>query len=518
MLHRQQWALVILGLAGGLGALSSCKSEPATTAETVSPQNRFPKDFLWGTAIAGFQVEMGCPTIAPGICEDRSADWYQWITDPELIADEKNYLSGDPPSWGPGHYELYAQDFALAKNELRNNSVRLSLEWSRLFPESTENAQDDLEVAALADPEALSYYHDVLDELLALGLTPMVTINHYTLPLWLHDGKDCHKGPLTCENAGWADPERLIPELVKFGRFAATQFGDRVDLWATLNEPTGLIMGAYLMPSETRSNPPAVTDPNLAVEVLFAQARANAALYDVVHEHDTMDADGDGISAGVGIVHVMAEFFPKNAASQQDKQAAQNAAYVNNDVFLNAVLTGKFDTNLDGEADQEHPELAGRLDYIGLNYYFRVPVQALPFSPFPGLKLLNFLPLEFQEDPEGFYPVIMQVAEHGYPIYITENGTSNPELDDKGPRFLVGHLQALLRAIQDGADVRGYYYWTLMDNYEWNHGMHGKPFGLYAVDSLDPQKPRTPRSTAHVYGRICAAGGLPDELIAQFGK
>src|SRR5207302_10488935 len=106
-------------------ALCGCSEDP-----------HFPRGFLFGTAVAGFQVEMGCPTLSATQCEDRASDWYQWITRPELVADSSLHLSGDPPAAGPGFFELYQQDLDRARNELHSNAIRISLEWSSIFPRS----------------------------------------------------------------------------------------------------------------------------------------------------------------------------------------------------------------------------------------------------------------------------------------------------------------------------------------------------------------------------------------------
>src|SRR5438552_8785235 len=144
----------------------------------------FPRDFLWGTAIAGFQVEMGCPTAPAPDCEDRASDWYAWITRPELLADASTHLAGTPPSGGPGFFELYPHDLDRASGELHSNALRLSIEWSRVFPVSTIGVQD---LHSVASASALAYYHAVFAAMKARGLMPLVTLNHYTLPAWLHD-------------------------------------------------------------------------------------------------------------------------------------------------------------------------------------------------------------------------------------------------------------------------------------------------------------------------------------------
>src|SRR3954467_9742108 len=142
----------------------------------------FSSSFLFGTAIAGFQVEMGCPTLPAEQCEDRASDWYAWVTTPSLLADSGPHLAGTPPSGGPGFFELYPHDLDRARDELHSNALRLSIEWSRVFPVSTIGVSD---LRSVANPAALAYYHALFAAMKARGLRPMVTLIHYTLPAWL---------------------------------------------------------------------------------------------------------------------------------------------------------------------------------------------------------------------------------------------------------------------------------------------------------------------------------------------
>src|SRR5690606_37329820 len=133
----------------------------------------------------------------------------------------------------------------------------------------------------------------------AQNLRPLVTLNHYTLPLWLHDGKSCHQDPFTCEDAGWLDRDRILEQIALYAGFCAREFGAEIDLWATLNEPVGVVASGFLLPSPTRTNPPGISNPSLAVEALFAMIEGHARMYDAVHAEDVIDADGDGLAAEV---------------------------------------------------------------------------------------------------------------------------------------------------------------------------------------------------------------------------
>lgn len=486
---------------------------------SASKSAGFPKDFLFGTAIAGFQVDMGCPTLPREQCEDSNSDWYQYVTSPVTLESPVTYLSKQPPSSGAGHWELYESDFDLAAIQLRNNAFRFSLEWSRIFPTATDGLSTYEDLRAAASPAALDHYHAVLSALRARGLEPFVTLNHYTLPLWIHDAIACHQDLASCAARGWVDRERIVREMAKYAGFCAREFGAEVDLWATLNEPMAVVLPAYIFPNSERSNPPAqLLKLHEAQTALVAMIEAHARMYDAVKEGDRQDAGGDRTVARVGVVYNMVPFRPKDSSDAMDVKAAENAYYIWNSVFLNAITKGGLDDDLDG-VPTSRPDLAGRTDFIGINYYTRATIEGLPTAILPEFSPLTaFNPASIQpwEDyPRGIYETLMAVKEMGLPALISENGTPDGNDDGTAPKSLVRHLTWVQRAIRDGADVWGYFYWSLLDSYEWNRGMD-VPMGLFAVDWHNPMKPRTARQGAAVYARIAASRSIPTDLAALY--
>lgn len=492
-------------------------SGDADAAPVVEPESLpFPDDFMWGTAVAGFQVDLGCPTLAAEECEDRNSDWYQFITSEALLASD-TYQSGDSPSLGPGHWELYEEDFERARSELGSNAFRMSLEWSRIFPNATDGVEGFDNLMAIADADAIAHYHDMFKAMRDRGIEPLVTLNHYTLPLWIHDGEACHFDIETCENRGWVDKDRTVAEIAKFAGFVGQEFGAEVDYWVTLNEPFAVVLPGYIAPSGDRSNPPSRANSfDEAKTVIVGLIEGHARMYDAVHAADTVDANGDSVAVEVGLVYNVTPMIPANADNAIDVQGAENIFYLFNEVFLNGVVKGIIDEQLDGTT-VERDDLKNRMDYLGLNYYSRIRIQGTTTSVFPGLSpLATFNPLAlgdvFAEDPEGIYASIMWTTQElGIPwVVISENGTPIDDETDL-PGFLTRHLTWVARAIRDGADVRGYFYWSLIDNYEWNHGMDLR-FGLYEVDIDDPAKPRTARAHVATYAEIAAAGEVPEAL------
>jgi len=484
----------------------------------------FAKDFLWGAAVAGFQVDMGCPTLPAAECEDRGSDWYQLITSPQGYMDLSSSITFHPPSRGPGHWELWEKDFDLARDDLKLTAFRTSIEWSRVFPSSTEAAEGYDALKALADPKALAKYHAMFAGLKARGMKPLVTLNHYSLPLWIHDALACHTDLATCTRRGWLDREKTTREIAKYAGFVAREFGGEVDLWATENEPFAVVLPGYLLPSKERVNPPALSYRYAEVkEVMVAMIEGHAKMYDAVKANDTVDADADGKAAEIGLVYATVPIRPKDPAKAIDKKAADNVFYLYNTVFLDGVCKGDLDANLTGRSTHRD-DLAGRMDWVGVNYYTPLTVVGTDTAAFPTLSpLTNFDPIALSastwvDDPKGIYEMAMHLkSRYGLPLIVTENGTAVEGLDaeSKAPSFLTRHVTWLQRAARDGADVRGYFYWTLIDNYEWNHGMDIR-MGLYAVDSMDATKARVKRPAVEVYRQIVEANAVPKALDERY--
>jgi beta-glucosidase/6-phospho-beta-glucosidase/beta-galactosidase len=211
-------------------------------------------------------------------------------------------------------------------------------------------------------------------------------------------------------------------------------------------------------------------------------------------------------------VYPLVPIFPKDPQNELDVQGAANLSYLWNEVFLNAVALGRYDERLDGNT-VDRPDLAGRMDYIGVNWYFGLTVEGTRTSILPTFSpRLTIKPTAFgvgQNHPEKLAEMLRFVNEDlRLPAIITENGEPDPNDDGTGPAYLLANLTALRDAMAAGADVRGYFWWTLTDNYEWNHGMDIR-MGLYAVEKDDPAKARVPRRAVPVYGEIARTRNLP---------
>jgi beta-galactosidase len=515
-------------VAADVAAPASDRSAPRDAAapadlpvfEVAPPGAAFPAGFVFGAAIAGFQADMGCPTLPRAECDDPNSDWYVFTTTPEIVADQNAHLSGQNPAVvGPGFWELYPEDIRRAREELHHGALRFSLEWSRIFPTATDGVEGHENLRRIASAPALARYHAILAELKRRQLRPLVTLYHYALPTWIHDARGCHARFADCSPRGWVDDQRTVREIQKFAAFCAEEFGAEVDWWATLNEPLQNVLFGYVQPGAARAHPPAVSLQSAAAKsALHALIAAHARMYDAVKAGDRSDADGDGKPSWIGVVYPLVPIAPASDFAL-DVQAARDIDYLWNRAYLNAVVKGKYDENLDGKT-VDRDDLAGRMDYVGVNWYGGISVGGLGFSLLPALSpKFTANPLSFKEtpnQPEKLAEFLRWVnVELGLPAVITENGAADPADDGSAPRFLVRNLKAISDAIAAGADVRGYFYWTLTDNFEWNHGMNIR-MGLYGVSKDDPMKRRTPRRAVAVFEQIARWHLLPDALVDQY--
>jgi beta-galactosidase len=492
---------------------------------------QFPPGFLWGTATAGFQVEMGASPSS----NDPNTDYWAWLHHPQNIA--QHLVSGDLPEDGPGSYDLYPTDVKLAQR-LKTNAFRMGIEWSRIFPHSTRqvdatggiNESVLHQLDAIANQDAVAHYRQMLETVRRRHLTPFVTLEHFTLPLWVHDpiatraalqkapGLDTLPADLG-PAPGWLDPD-IADEFAKYAAYVAWKYGDLVDFWTPINEPIVVVVGGFIGVGISGS-PPGVLNFAAARQALLNMVTANGKVYDAVHAFDRTDAN-------VGLVQNLVSFAPTDPANPLDVAAVPTADYLFNRLFINATVRGQIDANADTviQPSEVHPDLAGKADFVGVNYYLRAKTTGLGFSLSTTLPI-NFLPtisyrsplnpsappcptectdIGWEIYPEGLRQELELAGSYGLPVYITENGIADAD-DDQRPGYLLRHLAVLQQAIADGiADVRGYFHWSLIDNLEWTSGYFPK-FGLFTYDH--DSLVRTTRPSAWLYRQIAHKNTLP---------
>jgi beta-galactosidase len=477
----------------------------------------FPAGFHWGVATAGFQAEGG-----PGSPVDPNADWYKWVHDPinQLLG-----LVHGVPEDGPGTYVEYDNDAALARNDLGMNTFRMSIEWSRIFPNSTASvdisdegggvSQSDLEALdQLANQDEVEHYREVFASLRAHDLEPLVTVNHFTMPSWVNDPTTTRvlaQLGLPAQDAGWLSADTPV-EFQKYAAYVAWKYGDQVDNWTVLNEPVPPVLTEFLaIPGVVPNWPPGVIRPDLASTFLVNEAKGYVAAYDEMHRWDTEIATAGQPAAFVGFANNMIPARPANPVNPNDVLAAQAWNDFYNRWFPNAVINGWVDANLDGvqSPDEVHAEMADKVDFMGVQYYGSQPMQGFGVAPIPGFPWLKGLPVrcsassptcsDFNQptDPGGLREVLDIAASYKLangdqvPIWITENGIADAN-DSKRPSYIVNHIAVVQDEIAHGMDIRGYTYWSFVDNLEWANG-YDLEFGLYGSDPTTPELERTPK-------------------------
>ncbi|MBK8219087.1 MAG: glycoside hydrolase family 1 protein [Myxococcales bacterium] len=482
---------VTLSLAS-LGAAVACSSSEPAPAEVVPrpAEVTFPKGFLMGSATASFQVENG----------NAGTDWGVWATLPGKIK------GGDKPDDGPDMLAHIDEDVA-SMVATSQNAYRFSLEWGKLYP--TRASLD----ADTPDPAVLAKYEELVKKLRAANVTLMLTLSHFTLPVYLADPRQ--KGPY-----GWESPDTATAFATYCERIAA-RFGASVDLWATINEPIVAPLGGYIQ----GGFPPGLTlEVERALTVAKAEAYAHARCYDAIKKADTRDADGDGKPALVGPVLHQRDVIPRDPNDAEDVAAADRVRYLNNLWFANTATRGDFDDDFDGKLDgpndkKADPALANRADFLGVNYYTAMEAASSGGVVLPRVNAVikaDRLPTlrpktDFHWDihPAGFGVVLDEVAQYKLPVYVTENGIADSK-DVNRSRFLAEHLFEVGYAMKRGLDVRGYFHWSLIDNFEWNSGFCPR-FGLVAYDTK--AKTRTLRKSADTFARIIRAGKVTQAEI-----
>jgi beta-glucosidase len=407
---------------------------------------KFPPGFLWGTATSPTQVE--------GHIEN---EWTHFTAQ-----------DGGHCRIACDNYHRYPEDIAWMQ-KLGTNAYRFGIEWSRL---------QSAPFAPLNQNE-LAHYVDLLDRLRAAGITPMVVLHHFSNPPWINAA------------GGWTNAA-TIPAFVDFVKQLVPALREKVFLWNTFNEPDTYACVAYLLGGFP---PQHKWQLGKFRRVIDHMARAHVQASRIIRR--------DGVFAGrkpeVGIAKNWTFFHAYQRFSPWDRATAFGCHYTFNKFVLDAFLGG----------GRRHAST-----FIGLNYYGRVRFHhfraMIPASgaPVKTLKDFGFVCDDMVERyPAGLGKILLYLHRKiRLPVYITEHGSASAD-ENFRERDLRQNLSALHGALADGVDVRGFFYWSLLDNFEWQFG-YTKKFGLLAVDFANAALPRTAKPLAEVYTRICRANAL----------
>ncbi|WP_193597690.1 glycoside hydrolase family 1 protein [Microbacterium sp. YJN-G] len=469
----------------------------------------FPEKFLFGAATAAYQIE------GAAFEDGRTASvWDAFTRVPGAVVNAEN---GDVAC---DHYHRYPQDVALMK-QLGLQAYRFSTSWSRVRPDG-----------GAVNEQGLDFYKRLVDELLDADIVPWLTLHHWDMPQALE------------ERGGWTS-RAVVDRFVEYALSVHDALGDRVQHWTTMNEPWCSSFLSYTAgvhaPGRT-----SILDGLLASHhLLLSHGRAVQALRE----------RAPGLDLGITLNLTLAE--PADPDDPLDVDAARRIDGQFNRWFLDPIFRGAYPADIvrdirevDAEAvsawqDAVQPEdldaISTPLDALGINYYHGEMLSGHPqpgvegnphetdgqerptASPFPSHEGIHWvergLPrtdMDWEVQPEGLTRLLVQVGEEyapGVPLYVTENGVAYDDVveadgtvaDEDRAGFLRDHLAATLDAVEQGADVRGYFYWSLMDNFEWAWG-YAKRFGIVRVD-YDTQE-RTIKDSGREYARIIAARAI----------
>jgi len=383
----------------------------------------FPKNFLFGSATSAHQIEGGL-----------NNDWSKWEKIPGNIKDGSNsQVACD--SWN-----CWWEDLKLLK-KTGQNAYRFSIEWSRIEPQKGE-----------FDEKAVLRYREILKGLKSSGIKSMVTLFHFTLPLWI-------------SGTGGFENRKNTYYFVRFCRKIASELGDLIDLWSVLNEPNVYVLMGYFRNDWCPAKKSYFLGFKTFFNLIAAHNRAYRAIKKIVPKSQ------------IGIALNMASYVPigKNWLDRTVSWWAREAGHR---FFLRRIKKN--------------------LDFLGINHYMKFQLR---WKKPRLVAVLDALSSDFgwHITPTGIYDVITENRHYKLPIYITENGIAD-EKDRLRPDFIRDYLRQVARAIGDGADVRGYFHWSLLDNFEWAEGYKMK-FGLFTID-------RKPRASASVYQRIIETNSI----------
>ncbi|TYT24287.1 beta-glucosidase [Dictyoglomus thermophilum] len=440
----------------------------------------FPKEFLWGAATASYQIEGAWNEDGKG-----ESIWDRFAHTPGTIYENQN---GDIAC---DHYHRYEEDVELMA-EIGLKAYRFSISWPRIFPEGRGKL----------NPKGVYFYEKLIDKLLEKNIKPAITLYHWDLPQALED-----KG-------GWLNRD-TAKYFSEYANFMFYKFGDVVPIWITLNEP---FVSAFLgyawgwhAPGKKDMKGAFVAGHNM----LLAHGLAVQAYRD------------GGYKGNIGITINVATVYPETN-SEEDLRAAEKQDAFGNRWFIDPIFKRKYPEIIWKILEENNWSfdfpisdfdiISSPIDFMGINYYTR-NIVAYDKNSHLGVKRVEgpneHTDMGWEVYPDGLYDILIQLyRDYKIPIYITENGAAyNDTVEDGRIRdinrinYLKEHIKRTYFAIRDGVDLRGYFVWSLMDNFEWAHG-YSKRFGIIYVD-YNTQK-RILKDSAYFYKKIIEENGVDE--------
>ncbi|MDX2093550.1 MAG: family 1 glycosylhydrolase [Kofleriaceae bacterium] len=470
--------------------------------------------FRFGAASAATQIEDN----------NTATDWYVWTRPASEGGLEHGTFVGDAARG----YSMVETDLGLVE-EIHLDSYRFSMEWARIEP-----ARDQV------DEAALSHYRAQLESMQRRGIRPVVTVHHFSNPVWVADPRAlaCSTGPIDTNLCGFgsAGGPQIVEELREHATLLAQRYGDLVDEWGTVNEPINYLLAGYAL---AQFPPGGLTlNPAKLADILRDYMSAHVAIYDAIKAHDTVDADGDGVAAAVGMSLSVQDWQParsnRPSTDPEDLAARDRLVFLYHYLWVDAIRAGRYDANLDGTLDEDRPEWKDKLDWLGLQYYFRAGVtgkdpllpEPIAFTPcFGGSDFGACLPasqptycvpsMGYEGWIDGLHDVLVAFSGRypDLPLVVSEVGIAT-ELPTRRAENIVRVLEVIGRARDAGADIRGVYQWSLTDNFEWHEGFAPR-FGLFTVDYTTYA--RTGNEATEVLAAIATSREVTSAQRAKYG-
>jgi len=434
----------------------------------------FPEGFVWGTATAGHQIEG----------HNDASDWWRFEQEGKILDGTKSGACVD-------YWNRYEEDHDLMV-KLGYPAFRLGVEWAKIEPEDGR-----------IDGAAVERYRKILQSLKRHNIKICLTIYHWVLPQWFAAG------------GGWLRDD-AVKRFLKFAELVVKEFGEYPDIWVTLNEPTVPTSAGYF----AGEFPPEKSDIGAFLKATEALMRAHAACYKLIHDNVPGAPGGGPTLAGIAHAYqAVAPYGSPGLAAVFENIMAKFYAFFSFKAWDRILTAGSLPfpflfKNLSALKDS--------CDFAGVNYYTR-------YSPRFDSSLRNQMFVDISSVPEGaettqmgweifpqgFYDTLMYVWDlYKKPVFILENGIAD-DTDARRPSYTLEHLAKVHQAISDGADIRGYFHWSFLDNFEWKHGF-SKRFGLVACDWDDPKLERRPRPSAHMYSEVVRENGITPEIVRKY--
>jgi len=436
----------------------------------------FPEGFIWGAAASSYQIEGAWDEDSKG-----ESIWDRFAHQPY------NVLGGDTGDVACDHYHRMPQDVALMKS-IGLNSYSLTLSWPRILPDGTGKV----------NPKGLDFYKRLVDRLLEAEVTPKIILNHWDFPQALQD------------RGGWPNRE-MVDWFVDYAQVVFEGLADRVNFWSTHCEPWVIAFLGYGMGEHA----PGICDYTQAYQAVHHLLLSHAKTAQLF--------ESSGYTGKIGIVLNIDAY--KTASGRDEDIAATERVYQESaDLFLDPIIKGAYPQELFKWIGSQAPKILdgdldlikGSADFIGINYYKSFSVshsvggsilkaELIP-NPEPGWSITE---MGWGIGPSGLTTLLLDIAKrYGNPLlYVTENGCAlvdTPDVNgfvaDYGRiNFMRAHIQAIHQAIEAGANVRGYYIWSLLDNFEWAYG-YSKRFGIVRVNFETLE--RIPKQSARWYSQV----------------